>query len=181
MSSRITLLFVVLTLLAIFFLATTKVVRAEDITLTWTNPDRVMSLVDAGVYNNPAGTKIYMEVADVSDPAATTVMLPKMEPGTYNFVAVSYDTDGHTSPVSTSSTKVVATFTAVAGAQVFQAVSIDTGFWMIPMGTLNANTECDVATKVSSAGLMYYRVPVDNVDWLPNTTARPVLVVAECG
>ena len=53
---------------------------AEDITLTWANPTETMSVVTAGPYDNPAGTKIYLEVGNLADPVAESFILPRRSP-----------------------------------------------------------------------------------------------------
>jgi hypothetical protein len=151
--------------------------HAEDVTLSWTNPDRTFTMNDAGPYTNPAGTKIYLMVESTSDPAATTLTLPDMKPGTYEFVAVSVDDQGVSSPVSSPATKTVTSFKAPAGSTVYQVVTISNGLWALPIGTLSADTECIVEQTVNGK----YAVPQDNVTWSPGATARPPLVVADCG
>lgn len=162
-------------LLAAILLLPTSVL-GEDINLSWTNPTGTFTLADAGPYTNPAGTKIYMEVAEVADPNATSYVLADMKPGTYRFVAVSYDTEGVASPVSNEAEKVVTSFKAPAGATVHQIVTINNAIWLLPIGTVTADTEC--ITEQSVNGM--YAVPVDAITWSPGSTARPPIVVANC-
>lgn len=150
---------------------------ADDVTLTWTNPTGQETCTDGGPLTNAAGTRIWQLVADINDPNATSYVIPNMVPGTYQYVATTYDTDGDESRVSGKATKVVESFMAPAGSTVYQPVSISSGFWMIPMGTLSADTACDATQRANN----YYRVPVSAVTWNQGTTARPVFVVAECG
>lgn len=149
---------------------------AEDITLSWVNPTETFTMTTAGAYTNAAGTKIYMEVASLEDPEATGYVLPGMKPGTYNFVAVSYDTEGVASPVSNEAEKVVTSFKATAGTQVHQVVTIKDGFWLLPIGTVEADTECIVDQEINGM----HAVPVEAVTWSPGSTARPPMVVAVC-
>ena len=165
---------VVCLLAAICLLPTS--VFGEDISLSWSNPTETFTMTTAGAYTNPAGTKIYMEVAEIADPVATSYVLPDMKPGTYRFVAVSYDTEGVASPVSTEAEKVVTSFKALAGATVHQIVTINNAIWLLPIGTVDADTEC--ITEQSVNGM--YAVPVDAITWSPGSTARPPLVVANC-
>ena len=151
-------------------------VQAEEITLSWTNPTETFNMTPAGAYTNPGGTKIYLEVADLTDATATTITLPPYKPGTYRFVAVSYDDQGVASPVSSPAEKVVTSFRALAGSTVHQVVTINNGLWLIPIGTVAADTECIPDQQVNGM----YAVPVASVTWNSGTTARPPLVVAAC-
>lgn len=148
----------------------------ESITLSWTNPTSTFTLTDAGPYTNPAGTKIYLLMDSTTDPTATTLTLPKMKPGTYEFVAVAVDDQGETSPISGATTKTVTSFKALAGSTVYQVVTIKDGLWTLPIGTLSLDTECIPEQQVNDK----YAVPQSNVNWAPGSTARPPLVVADC-
>jgi hypothetical protein len=150
---------------------------AEAVTLTWTNPDRTFTLADAGPYTNPAGTKIYLKVAETTDPNVTSIEVPNMKPGTYEFVAVSVDDQGVSSPTSNFATKEVTSFKALAGSTVYQIVTIKDGLWALPIGTLSVDTECIADQSVNGK----YAVPQTNVQWAAGSTARPPLVVADCG
>jgi hypothetical protein len=148
----------------------------EGITLSWVNPVSTFNMVDAGPYTNPSTTRIYMLVDEVPHPA-TTITLPKMKPGTYEFVAVAVDDQGESSPVSGVATKTVTSFKALAGSTVYQVVTIKDGVWTLPIGTLNLDTECIPDQQVTDK----YAVPQQgNIDWAPGSTARPPLVVADC-
>ena len=149
---------------------------AEAITLSWTNPTETVSYVPAGPYTNPAGTRVWVLVADIADPDATSFVLPAQPPGEYFFVATSYDTDGHESQVSGKASKTVTSFKAFANSTVYQVVTIKDGFWTLPIGTLSADTDCIVEHTVNGK----YAVPQDNVVWAQGSTARPPLVVADC-
>jgi hypothetical protein len=149
---------------------------AETITLSWTNPTETITYTPAGPYTNPAGTRIWMLVADVNDPDATSFTLSSQPPGEYIFVATSYDDEGHESQVSGKATKTVSSFKALANSTVYQVVTIKNGFWTLPIGTLSADTECIVDHMVNGK----YAVPQDNVVWAEGSSARPPLVVADC-
>lgn len=156
--------------------------KAEDVTLSWNPPTESESCTNAGPVGELGGTRLWLLVADIPDPDITTYTFPAMKPGEYVYTSTAYlASNGAESRVSGKATKTVTTFQAAAGAQVFQPTTISSGFWMIPMGTLSADTACDVNTEVSSAGTTYHRVPLDNVQWAPGSTARPIMVVAECG
>jgi hypothetical protein len=148
---------------------------AGEISLTWSNPDRQVTEVDAGPLTNLAGTRVWELVGEV-DETQTSVVLPAKPPGEYTYVATSFTADGTQSRISNMATKTVVTFQALAGSTAYQVVTISTGFWMIPMATMTTDTECD-ATQ-SANGM--YRVPTAAVTWNPGTTARPVMLVAVC-
>lgn len=152
--------------------------RAEDITLSWTNPTETITETPAGPYTNPGGTRIWLLVEEVNDPNVTEFTLPDQKPGTYVFAATSFDTEGLESQLSGKATKEVTAFTAPAGATLYQAVTISSGFWFIPSATLNVEVQCDTAQSAND----YYRVPIDDITWLPGSDARPIMLVTnECG
>lgn len=156
--------------------------RAEDNTLSWTPPTGTEECSDTGPLQpgDLLGYRIYLRVADIADPSVTSYVFEDMPPGEYTYVSTAYTANAE-SRLSGAATKTVTSFFAPAGSQVYQPVTISSGFWMIPMGTLSADTDCDVTTEVTSAGTKYHRVPQDNLVWSPGSTARPVMVVAECG
>ena len=149
-------------------------VLAGDVTLSWTNPDRTFTMTDAGPYENPAGTKIYLEVADTSDPSAESIVLPAMKPGTYNFVAVSYDDQGVASPVSNPATKEVTEF-VTTDTTVYYPIPQPNGVLMLEIGSVPLGTPCNPDLPVQQ----YYAVDRALVTWVG--TAEPFLVVAQCG
>ena len=176
MSKRIKYLFIALTMGFIAGLLFVKVSRAEDVPLSWTNPTGTEECVAGPQLTNLAGTRIWQLVADIPDPSATSFVLPAMPPGTYSYVATSYDTDGDESRVSGRATKTVESFTAAAGNTVYQVVTINNGFWLLPIGTVTADTACIVEQTVNGK----YAIPNTSVTWSQGATARPVLVVTDC-
>jgi hypothetical protein len=158
------------------FIVIWNVANAEDITLTWQNPTETFTMAPAGPYENPAGTRIYMEVANVESPTADSYVIPDMKPGTYRFVAVSYDTEGVASPTSAEAEKTVTSFVAAAGSTAYQVVSISGGFWLLPVGTVDAETACNLDQQVNGK----YAVPIDAVT-MTNPSSQPLVVVADCG
>ncbi len=177
MSKRIKYLFIAITFGVLAWLAGAELVRADDVTLTWTNPTGQEQCTEAGPLTTLAGTRIWELVAEIDDPAATTVTLNGKLPGEYQYVATSYTTDGEESRVSGKTTKTVTEFMAVAGATAYQVVTINNGFWLLPIGTVSADTECIVNQSVNGK----YAIPTSSVSWSPGATARPVLVVSDCG
>jgi len=155
--------------------------QAGEVTLSWTNPTEKMSLTPAGPYDNPAGTKIYLEVGNIADPAAVSFVLSNMTPGTYRFVAVSYDDQGVSSPVSTEAEKVITEF--VTTNIVVKIVSkIPGGFLLLGVGTIPLGTTCDLTQEVNG----HYAVPFNNIVWSDparnaGTAPLPLIVVAICG
>lgn len=175
MSKRLKYLFIALTIGLFGYFAVSELVRAEDITLSWTNPTGTESCTNAGPLTTLAGTRIWQLVAEINDPAATTATLNAKLPGDYQYVATSYTTDGEESRVSGKTTKTVASFIAVAGAVAYQPVSINNGFWLLPVGTVRADVQCITTQTVNGK----YAVPSDSVSWSPGVVPRP-LVVADC-
>lgn len=156
-------------------------VLAEGVTISWSNPDRTFNMVDAGPYTNPAGTKIYLEVANIIDSAAETVVLPDMKPGMYRFVAVSYDDKGESSPVSSAAEKVVTEW-AVTNIVVKIVSKVPGGFLLLGVGTVPLGTPCDVTEELKG----HYAIPQDAVVWSDparnaGTSPLPLVVVAKCG
>lgn len=154
---------------------------AGEVTLTWTNPDRTFTMTDAGPYTNPAGTKIYLEVADTADPNVETVVLPGMKPGTYKFVAVSYNDAGVASPVSGAAEKTITAF-VTTDIVVKILAKIPGDFLLLGVGTIPLGTPCNTGVSVKD----HYAVPFDNIVWSDparnNGTAElPLIVVARCG
>ena len=148
--------------------------RAEDVTLTWNNPTEIVESVTAGPYENPAGTRIWQLVADIADPDITTVTLLGYEPGTYTFVATSYDTEGVSSDrISGESEKIVEKMVVTNGTAFIMA-RVTNAIVLLVAGTVPIDTECIVEQTIN--GL--YAVPAST--FIPTTDADPVLVLAEC-
>lgn len=161
---------------AVLYLAfCVKTVMAADVVLSWTNPTDTEQCTAGGPYDNPAGTRIWRLIADIPDPTADAFTLVGYKPGNYTFVATSYSTDGTGSRISGEADKTVTTFTAVAGAIVYQPVSITNGFWLLPVGTISADVECIVNQNVNGK----HAVPTTSVSWSQGVVPKP-LVVADC-
>jgi hypothetical protein len=150
-------------------------VSADDVVLSWTLPTGTEQYSDAGPYTNPGGTKIWQLVEDITDPEQDTITLAGYTPGVYKFVATAYDTEGVSSRVSGQAEKTVTSFKALAGAVVYQPVSITNGWWLLPVGTVSEDVECIVAERTRDK----YAVPVSSVSWSPGVVPKP-LVVADC-
>lgn len=60
---------------------------------------------------------------------------------------------------------------------VFHVIKQPNSFVLLPIGTAPAGTPCDPNQTVNGHGA----VPTDAVAWSPGSTARPVVVVAQCG
>lgn len=175
MSKRLKYLFIAILAGVLAWLAGAELVRAEDVTLTWTNPTETEQCTSGGVYMNPAGTRIWQLVQDVADPDTSTFTLTGYKPGAYTFVATSYDTEGVGSRISGHTEKTVTSFTAAAGATVYQPVSITNGFWLLPVGTVTSDIECIVEQTVNGK----YAIPSTGVSWSQGVIPKP-LVVADC-
>jgi len=158
-----------------------SLVHAGEVTLSWTNPVEQEQCTNAGPLPDLKGIRVYELVAETSDPALTSVTLTGKLPGEYTYVATAYVLDENLDPVESRTTtnvvKTVTEFKALAGSTAYQPVMISTGWWMIPMATMDADTQCDVTQSANG----YYRVPQGSYTWLDGSTARPVMLVAECG
>jgi hypothetical protein len=122
-----------------------------------------------------ATTRIWVLVAEV--PATQeTYTIPGQKPGTYKYTATHVDINGEESRNSGIATKTVTSFKAAAGSTVYQVSHIDDDFWLLPIGTVTADTECDPDKGVNGLHV----VPVSAVTWDPGTTARPQVLVAQC-
>lgn len=161
---------------ALFLLVIANKSHAEDIVLNWPNPTQTEECVNAGPLTNLAGTRIWQLVVEINDPDVETYTIYNQVPGTYQYVGTSFDENGLGSRISGTLTKVVDSFFAPAGATAYQVVTISSGFWMIPMATMDADTPCD--TSQSANG--HYRVPPGSYSWNDGTTARPVMLMAQC-
>lgn len=182
MNSRLKTIFFVLAVAIVLWLAWgAKLAVAGEVTLSWENPVEQEECTNAGPLPDLKGTRVYELVAETTDPALTSVTLTGKLPGEYTYVATAYVLDENGDPVesrtTTNTVKTITEFKALAGATAYQPVMISTGWWMIPMATMNADTQCDATQSANG----YYRVPQGSYTWLDGSTARPVMLVAECG
>lgn len=171
--------FFVLAAIALLFVAVTKVVRAEDVTLEWQAPTGSETCTADTTVPEPINYRLYQMVAEVPGDALTHTF-PAMLPGDYTYMATTVVNDEEGNPLESRgsgvATKTVASFKAAAGAQVYQVVTIENDFWFLPIGTVAQDTECLTEVRAKQ----YYAIPRDSVDWSPGSSARPQLVVAEC-
>lgn len=175
MNKRVSTIFFLIACAVVLWLVLGGRAKADEVTLTWTNPTDNEQCTAGGTYDNPAGTRIWQLVADITDPTESTFTLPGYLPGDYTFVATSYSTDGVGSRISGEAEKTVTAFTAAAGSMVYQVVSISGGFWLLPVGTLDVDEGCNVDHQVNGK----YSVPVASVT-MTNPASRPIVVVADC-
>jgi len=147
---------------------------AGDITLSWNNPDRQVFYVDAGELNDLEGTRIWQLVGEVEE-GVTEFVVEDLKPGDYTFAASAFNSGGEESRLSGVASKTVDTFTAKVGATVYQVVSIKNGFWLLPVGAVAEEVECDIDQSVKGR----YAVPIESVNF--TGTTDPLVVVADCG
>lgn len=147
--------------------------RADDVTLTWTNPTGQETCSDAGPLTDLAGTRIWQLVAEINDPTVETYTISGQLPGEYQFVATSFTDSGEQSRLSGSTTKTVTEFTVTDGT-VKTVVRTDNRFLLLPVGTVPMGTTCDPSNSVNG----HYAVPRDQVTW--SGSVQPQVVVAEC-
>lgn len=176
LNKALTRLFFIAAVLIVAWLVFLEPAEADDVTLTWTNPTGTEECTAGPPLTNHAGTRIWQLVTEINDPNVETYTIPAMPPGTYEYVGTAFDENGVGSRISGTTTKTVETFIAPAGSAVYQPVSINSGFWFIPMGTVTVDTDCDASQRAND----YYRVPTDQVTWNDGVDARPVFVVAAC-
>ena len=148
---------------------------AGDAELSWTNPTDQEQCVDAGPLPDLAGTRIYRLIADIADPTAESYTDAGLLPGTYEYVATSYDDAGDNSRLSGRATKEITTFKATAGLFAYGISQTANQLVLQPVGTVNADVDCDIDQSVNGK----HRIPTDAVDYAG--TLRPVTVFAECG
>jgi len=158
---------------------------ADDAVLTWTNPSRTESCVDAGPYTNPAGTDIWMKVARISDPDEVTTTLFGLKPGTYEYVATSYSQSGEVSKLSGSATKVVIDF-SMKTETAYYVIQQSGVFILLPVGKLPIGTACNPEQEVNGkyavdVALLYSESEDEDTPYGWTGTARPLVVVAQCG
>jgi hypothetical protein len=147
---------------------------AGDISIDWTNPTNVESCTPAGLYDNPGGTRLWMLVADITDPAVATHMLTGWKPGDYVFTATSYDDTGTGSRISGVTTRTVTEF-VTTGTVAYTILKLQDEFALQPVGTITLGVACDVNQSVNGK----YGVSRDAVSWYG--TVEPSVVVADCG
>jgi hypothetical protein len=151
-----------------------ELVRAEDTTLTWTNPTGGEECVAAGPITL-AKTQIWQLIGETDSPDATSYVIEGLMPGVYTYAATAVDDTGRVSRLSGTTEKTIVSYSAPAGSTAYQVVSISGGFWLLPVGTLNDDTECNVDQSVNGK----YAVPLTAVT-MTNPTSQPLVVVADC-
>ena len=149
--------------------------KADDITLSWTNPTATVVESPGPAYTNPGGTRIWQLVADIPDPdqAITSYVIPAMKPGSYTYIATSYDDQGVESDVSGKAEKTVDVF-GVVDTRAYIVAKIPSGFLLLVVGTVPLGTACNPNTEVNG----FNSVDPSTVTY---TGAQDVLVVAKCG
>lgn len=150
------------------------VAKAGEVTLSWTNPTQQESCTNAGPLPDLAGTRIWMRVAEIDDPTAESVTLPALLPGTYQYVATSYDADGHESRVTQKAEKVIDTFKVGVDNTVYTTVKAEGKFLLIATGTVPEGTDCSTTQSVNG----HYVVDPDLVAW--SGTVSTFTPVAKC-
>lgn len=165
----------------------TSLAMAGEATLSWTAPTQ---RTDGSALTNLDGFKIYYGtqpttltlVQDIPDETQTTHVLSGLSPATWYFAMTAYDTDGLESDKSGTVSKVIVpappmppgnlTVTATVA---YTVVKRTDRFVMLPVGTVPADTQCDLTQNVNG----YYVVPRAAVSWSGNV--KPDVVVAQCG
>lgn len=87
------------------------------------------------------------------------------ESGMSNEVTIATQTDEPAPPILTQEELVV-----------YTVVKQPNRFVLLPIGTVPPGVSCDMANQVNGHGV----VPTESVDWASASSARPVVVVANC-
>lgn len=164
-------------------------VKADSVTLSWTNPTGTEECVAGPTYTNPGGTRIWQLVADIPDPGQTieSHVLLAVKPGTYDYVATTYDDAGVESRVSGKATKTVTEWVVTDTRA--RIVAKTTNSVILPVvGTIPLGTACDVNLEITGPvfaddgitieARTFYAVDVALVTF---TGVGDALVIAECG
>lgn len=149
--------------------------RAGEVTLSWAAPDGGESCTPSTGPIEVDHYRIWLLVDETVGPV-TSWSMSGLEPGEYTYTGQTVAVDGLQSRLAVEATKTVTSLTTIAGSQVFQPVSINNAFWLLPVGTARAGTECIV--NQTTNGL--YAIPNTEVDWSSGTSVRPLLVVTDC-
>lgn len=164
-------------------------VQADDVILSWTNPTGTEVTSPGPAYTNPGGTRIWQMVADIPDPgqAIESHVLSAVKPGTYDYVATTYDDQGVESRLSGKTTKTVTAW-VVTDTRARIVAKTNSSVILSVVGTVPLGTACDVFLEITGPvygddGITiepraFYAVDPDLVTF---TGVRDVLVVAECG
>jgi len=165
-----------ITLLISALLAVASPALAGDVTLSWTNPDMTEQCVAGTAYTNPGGTRLWQLVAEIPDPtqSISTYTIPAMVPGTYDYVATTYDDQGVESRVSGKAQKIVTEF-VTTDTKAYYIIQQPNLFLAVVVGSVPLGTACNPDQSVN--GL--YSVPQSEVTF--TGTSQPLVVVAQCG
>lgn len=168
------LIFVLLALgmgLAFYSVRLFSEAHAEDVTLSWTEPTGAETCAPATSTLPVLGYRIYQQIADTPD---TSLVIAGLLPGDYIYTASAYNADGESRLTNTVS-KTSTSFQALAGATVYQVVTITNAFWLLPVGTVTADIDCIISESVKGK----YAIPFTGVTWSPGVVEKP-MVVADC-
>ena len=144
--------------------------KAEDVTLSWTNPTEAESCTNAGS-TTIDGVNIWQLVGTIPS-ANTTYTITAVKPGSYTYAATAFNSDGE-SRLSGVTTKDVVGF-AVVDTRAYIVAKIPGRFLLLVVGNVPLGTACDPDVEVNGMNV----VPVDQVTF---TGAHDVVVVAKCG
>ena len=160
-------------LIVAFLLLVALPVSAGEVMLSWKNPTKSEVCTDAGAADID-GIRIWQLVTEVDENDPTEYVIDRLLPGEYVYAASAFNTSGTESRMTGTVTKTVSDFVAEAGSTVYQVVSIENGFWLLPVGTIETEVACNTDQSVNGR----YAVPLSAVN-LTGTT-DPVVVVADC-
>ena len=146
--------------------------RAENITLTWAESSGSESCTPADPGGPVVGYRIYQMIADVGN--VTSHVLTGLVPGDYVYTASAYNDDAE-SRLTLPVTRTATTFMALAGSTVYEVVTIENAFWLLPVGNVTENVECVLEQSVNGK----HAIPVDGVTWSAGVQPK-LMVVADC-
>lgn len=147
--------------------------QSDDVTLSWTVPTGSEACTPDPAPADVAEYRIFQLVATITDPSATSHVIPGLKPGDYTYISTSVRSDGAESRISNETTKTIDSF-SVVDTRAYIVAKIPSGFLLLVVGTVPLGTACDPDTEVNGKNA----VPVSAVTF---TGAQDVIVVAECG
>lgn len=163
---------------------------AAPFEVCWQNPTQN---VDGSDLTDLASVRLYLSTSPgtdrvavgdyaTTDPGAEICAEFDADPGDYYATMTALDVPGNESGFSNEITKTVADpvpeppVLLTEPSTVYTVVKQPDRFVLLPIGIAPAGTTCSRTQTVNGYGV----VPNDAVEWSPGSTARPIVVVAQC-
>jgi hypothetical protein len=135
------LMYIVLGLVILWAYSYWNYTYAGNVTLTWTPPTEQIFNCQSQPIEGLAGFKIYELVADITDPAATTITINERPPGDQTYISTAYNDSGQESFASNSATKTVAAMTTIS-TTAYVLGTIENAVVFFVAGTVPLGTAC---------------------------------------